>query len=151
MTKTKSAYGYIRERDCFYAEKVLGYVWQPLGKVKKDFEHRDFTHVLTPPRSKLDGGSVLEPDTRVPNLTGSLADSFILARALGITTIPVPKAWGYDGLREITETIMKVAEERYGLPALPVPPAGMFQVSSRTQKEETFDFEEEDAEVDPFS
>lgn len=82
--KTKSRYGWIRARDCYYAE-LLGYQWLPLPKSKADFCDNSFTHVLTL-GNKLDLAYVLEPDTRVPNFTASVQDAHRFARERGVKT-----------------------------------------------------------------
>lgn len=80
MKKEKSKHGWIRERDCYYAEKI-GYKWFPLNKTMTDFDGRTFTHVL----SKLGYlTGILEPDTRVPNFSTNAHDALNLADALGV-------------------------------------------------------------------
>lgn len=79
--KTKSPYGWIRAKDCAYAEK-LGWTWRKLPSPKKDFQDRAFTHVLT--RTKDNFGGVLEPDTRVPNFSTSWFEAVALAIKLGL-------------------------------------------------------------------
>lgn len=78
--KTKSEYGWIRARDCYYAS-LIGYKWFPLNKPKEDFSGREFTHVMCT-EGYLD--HVLEPDTRVPNFTTDIKDTEKLAKEFDI-------------------------------------------------------------------
>lgn len=85
--KVLSQYGWIRERDCYYAEKI-GYKWFPLNKPLTDFGGRLFTHILCTSGYLT---HVLEPDTRVPNFSTNAHDALQLLEKMGADMKPYLK------------------------------------------------------------
>lgn len=75
---------YVRIMDCAVAEYLMGYEWVDC-KPKMDFHDNKWTCYLT----RTGKGLPLEPDTYVPNYSTDLHCALTVARAMGMTEIPV--------------------------------------------------------------
>lgn len=90
-----TGYGKIRQRDCDYAEKIMGFQWMDLPTTWRlsgwsGDKLAQFSQILNKPGASLDGRYIIAPDTRVPNYTERLEDTLELAQAIGMTTLTVP-------------------------------------------------------------
>ena len=109
-----SEYGRMRDRDCYYAERIVGYQRLPIKPRTDSLTGHEsavpFNFIWNRPTDKPDLAYVIAPDTRVPNYTTCLPDALELAILAGLKTIPVPSTFGRAGVQEMVDSIINQIE-----------------------------------------
>lgn len=108
-------YGERRAKDCYYAEKIIGFEAIPVGNKSDSLSDKygsvQFTHIYNRPGAKPDLQYLIAPDTRVPNYTTNLGDALELAVKMEMKTLNIPTEHGNAGMQQITDQIISFASE----------------------------------------
>lgn len=115
-----SSYGNEREKDCYYAVKIMGFQIINVGN-KKFKTHIDtvqvpYYQIYNRPNANLDLQYLVAPDTRVPNYTTSVDDVIELANKIGIFSFPIPKWPSQNVRKQFINYILNSCDEAIGNP-----------------------------------